>query len=105
MEEQRRVQEAEIGRTTDSEGGQQNPSATTGSSGKKILYSPSFQIYSHFLAAVPDTQTGSNEMDVTRLTEDEQIALAIQMSMTQAGESASMYYFSSFLLYSYAYPI
>jgi hypothetical protein len=28
-------------------------------------------------------------MDVTRLTEDEQIALAIQMSMTQA-ESASM---------------
>jgi hypothetical protein len=30
-------------------------------------------------------------MDVTRLTEDEQIALAIQMSMTQA-ENASMLY-------------
>jgi uncharacterized protein YgbK (DUF1537 family) len=35
------------------------------------------------------SSTGGNEMDVTRLTEDEQIALAIQMSMTQA-ESASM---------------
>lgn len=39
MEEQRRVQEAEIGRNTGSEGGQQNPPAT---SGKKLLYFPSF---------------------------------------------------------------
>jgi hypothetical protein len=31
-----------------------------------------------------DTQTGGNDMDVTRLTEDEQIALAIQMSISQA---------------------
>jgi hypothetical protein len=44
-----------------------------------------------------DTATGgSNEMDVTRLTEDEQIALAIQMSMTQA-ESGSMYFDFSYL--------
>lgn len=34
MEEQRRVQEAEIGRGTGSEGGQQNPPANTGSSSK-----------------------------------------------------------------------
>ncbi|CAF4734962.1 unnamed protein product [Rotaria sp. Silwood1] len=59
MEEQRRVQEAEIGRSTGGEGAQQNPSTNTGSS-------------------------STNEMDVTRLTEDEQIALAIQMSMSQA---------------------
>ncbi|CAF0837004.1 unnamed protein product [Rotaria sp. Silwood1] len=67
MEEQRRVQEAEIGRSTDGEGGQQSSSANTGTSGPSLENLP-----------------GSNEMDVTRLTEDEQIALAIQMSMSQA---------------------
>ncbi|CAF4338337.1 unnamed protein product, partial [Rotaria sp. Silwood2] len=67
MEEQRRVQEAEIGRSTDGEGGQQNSSANTGTSGPSL-----------------ENLTGGNEMDVTRLTEDEQIALAIQMSMSQA---------------------
>jgi len=70
MEEQRRVQEAEIGRSTAGEGGQQNPSTNTGTSGTGA-----------------NTVPGGNEMDVTRLTEDEQIALAIQMSMSQA-ESA-----------------
>lgn len=34
MEEQRRVQEAEIGRGTGSEGGQQNPPSNTGTSSK-----------------------------------------------------------------------
>lgn len=34
MEEQRRVQEAEIGRGPGSEGGQQNPPANTGTSSK-----------------------------------------------------------------------
>ncbi|CAF1182616.1 unnamed protein product [Adineta steineri] len=67
MEEQRRVQEAEIGRGTGNEGGQQNSTAAIGTS-----------------STISDVQTGSNEMDVTRLTEDEQIALAIQMSMSQA---------------------
>jgi len=67
MEEQRRVQEAEIGRNTSGEGGQQNPSSSTGTSGAGL-----------------NTLPGSNEMDVTRLTEDEQIALAIKMSMSQA---------------------
>ena len=57
MEEQRRVQEAEI------DGNQQNPSTDPG--------------------------TSSTETDVTRLTEDEQIALAIQMSMSQADNSSS----------------
>jgi len=71
MEEQRRVQEAEIGRSTTAEGGQQNPPTNTGTS-----------------SAGANTLPGSNEMDVTRLTEDEQIALAIQMSMSQA-ESAN----------------
>jgi len=67
MEEQRRVQEAEIGRGTGSEGGQQNPPTNAGTS-----------------SAPANTTPGGNEMDVTRLTEDEQIALAIQMSMSQA---------------------
>lgn len=59
MEEQRRVQEAEIGRNTAGESGQQSSSVNTGTS-------------------------GDNAMDVTRLTEDEQLALAIEMSMQQA---------------------
>jgi len=65
MEEQRRVQEAEIGRTS-GETGQQHLSTADNT------------------GASSDVLTGSNEMDVTRLTEEEQIALAIQMSMTQA---------------------
>ncbi|UJR16424.1 hypothetical protein I4U23_003326 [Adineta vaga] len=68
MEEQRRVQEAEIGRGSASETtGPQNPPTNSGTSSANL-----------------DAQTGSNEMDVTRLTEEEQIALAIQMSMSQA---------------------
>jgi hypothetical protein len=38
MEEQRRVQEAEIGRSTDTEGNQQIPSTNTGTSGIKLLF-------------------------------------------------------------------
>lgn len=69
MEEQRRVQEAEGGRgSTGEPASQQNPSATSGTSG----------------GTAHETLPGGNEMDVTRLTEDEQIALAIQMSMSQA---------------------
>jgi len=58
MEEQRRVQEAEISRNTD----QQKPSTNIETS-------------------------SSNEVDVTRLTEEEQIALAIRMSISQAENS------------------
>ncbi|CAF1021725.1 unnamed protein product [Adineta ricciae] len=61
MEEQRRTQEAEVGHSSTNES---NQTKTT----------------------VPEAN--NNEMDVTRLTEDEQIALAIRMSMSQA-ESAS----------------
>jgi hypothetical protein len=48
-----------------------------------------------------DTVIGSNEMDVARLTEDEQVALAIRMSMSQA-ESSSM---SHFLFFDRLIPI
>ena len=41
--------------------------------------------------------SGGNEMDVTRLTEEEQIALAIQMSMTQADNASKSSRFSMFL--------
>jgi len=67
MEEQRRVQESEIGRGTGGEGGQQNPPTNTLTS-----------------SVGANTLAGDNEIDVTRRTEGEQIALAIQMSMTQA---------------------
>ncbi len=39
MEEQRRVQEAEIGRSTGGEGSQQNPPANTGTSSEIKLFS------------------------------------------------------------------
>ncbi|CAF3220451.1 unnamed protein product [Rotaria socialis] len=67
MEEQRRVQEAEIGRGTVGEEAQLNPSTNIASSDATV-----------------NTATGNNDMDVTQLTEDEQIALAIEMSMKQA---------------------
>lgn len=74
MEEQRRVQEAEIGggggQTSTGETGQQIPSTNTATS--NVGQNPG---------------QSSNEMDVTRLTEEEQIALAIQMSMSQAESS------------------
>ncbi|CAF3371459.1 unnamed protein product [Rotaria sp. Silwood1] len=83
MEEQRRVQEAEIGRSTDGEGGQQSSSANTGTSGPSLENLP-----------------GSNEMDVTRLTEDEQIALAIQIfdQAIQTGQTISFSQFASTIL-------
>ncbi|CAF4233761.1 unnamed protein product [Rotaria socialis] len=71
MEEQRRVQEAEIGRGTVGEEAQLNPSTNIASSVQQI-------------DATVNTATGNNDMDVTQLTEDEQIALAIEMSMKQA---------------------
>ncbi len=90
MEEQRRVQEAEIGRSAAGEGGQPNPPANTGTSSGKIVsvFSSPSSVISRIATGV-NTSSGGNEMDVTRLTEDEQIALAIQMSMSQA-ESARM---------------
>ncbi|CAF3897154.1 unnamed protein product [Rotaria magnacalcarata] len=85
MEEQRRVQEAEIGRGTAGEGTQPNPSTNIASSGK--TYSNVLCVYHNAVQqidAAVNTATGNNDMDVTQLTEDEQIALAIEMSMKQA---------------------
>jgi hypothetical protein len=100
MEEQRRVQEAEIGRSSAGEGTQQNPPANTGTSSERNRSFSHYIIY--FIGAGVNTAPGGNEMDVTRLTEDEQIALAIQMSMSQA-ESARMS--ASFLLFSKTFPL
>ena len=84
MEEQRRVQEAEGGRGTAGEpNSQQNPSSTSGTSGWMISV-PHHRSSTRLGGTAHETLPGGNEMDVTRLTEDEQIALAIQMSMSQA---------------------
>lgn len=40
------------------------------------------------IGAGANVSTGNNEMDVTQLTEDEQIALAIEMSMKQAASNS-----------------
>lgn len=71
MEEQRRTQEAEMTRpaTGSDAASQQNPSATTGATGSNTATQP---------------PSSGNEMDVSRMTEEEQIELAIRMSMTQA---------------------
>lgn len=93
MEEQRRVQEAEIGRSTGGEGGQQNPSTNTEGSGKinTCTIFCEYDMYNRSIDA--NILANTNEMDVTRLTEDEQIALAIQMSMSQA-ESTLLFFLS-----------
>lgn len=65
MEEQRRVQENETNRNT-VEG---TAAGQTSSSGGNLPV---------------DNSSTNNAMDVTRMTEDEQLALAIQMSMSQA---------------------
>lgn len=40
------------------------------------------------IGSAGNTAASGNEMDVTRLTEEEQIALAIEMSMSQADNSS-----------------
>lgn len=47
------------------------------------------------IGSAANPPSGSNDMDVTRLTEEEQIALAIQMSMTQADNASKSSRFSS----------
>jgi hypothetical protein len=44
----------------------------------------------YLLGGTANTVPGGNEMDVTRLTEEEQIALAIQMSMSQADNTSML---------------
>lgn len=79
MEEQRRTQEAEMGQGSTNETNQTN-TAVPGNAHPAHFNHETMKFIS---------ETNNNEMDVTRLTEDEQIALAIQMSMSQA-ESARM---------------
>jgi hypothetical protein len=74
MEEQRRVQEAEIGQNTDSKGNQ--------TKFRNFYYYTSFFVLIKYYLIVIHLIV-SNEMDVTRLTE------AIQMSMSQQGESSN----------------
>lgn len=71
MEEQRRVQEAEIGAPSNNkETSNQSKPETTGS--------------------VPVTQPANEEMDINRMTEEEQIELALRMSMAQDSNDVEM---------------
>jgi hypothetical protein len=89
MEEQRRVQESETVRSAAAgeSPAPPNPSVTAGGPSGTIDMLPSRAGVTNGLlvgvGASSDSQPGGNDMDVGRLTEDEQIALAIQMSMTQ----------------------
>lgn len=47
-----------------------------------------FHQSSILIGSAPNPAPSGNEMDVTRLTEEEQIALAIQMSMSQADNAS-----------------
>ncbi|CAF1009317.1 unnamed protein product [Didymodactylos carnosus] len=71
MEEQRRVQEAEISRPNETGGGASSAGTADGAG----IEDPAMR------QALAFSLGGQNDMDVTRLSEDEQIALAIQMSM------------------------